>query len=290
MEEEKKLFSILYLEDDEGDVRRFAEEIKTVVQELTGKAEAMMTYGESLTGMLAAWGIKWVSSEEVFWREAQKKEYRLMIIDLFFDEKKEVCGMNLIEKLEYHGVKGSPLIWILSRLSHYRMVAADQARVHRFFSKDDDGLKSMRSLLAKVFGAQREPADGELEFLNSYGGKLIVRASQIIAIDATSAGNSKQYRQRRIYCINPVKSFAKTEVIGGRYDLMRDVQQQIERKRIRDLVQVSRTTMINIRHISRMEERQKACYLTMSQCGENKESQIKVGDAYRALLSSALGM
>ncbi len=287
----KECFSILYMEDDEGDARDFAEEIKLVIRELTGDADELaVNNNQTLNSFFEKWGIKWVCSENLFWKETKKKEYKLLIIDLFFDDKKDTSGMALIEKLEDHPIKGDPLIWVLSRLSHYRITMTKFARVHRFFCKNTEDFYNMRGLLMKIFGSQREATDEELEFLDSYNGKLLKKVSQIISIDVTSVGNDKQYRQRRICCLNPDRAFAKIEFIGGRYDLLKDVLQQINKKKINDLVQVSRTIIINTRYISKIDTRGKSYYLTMSQCGENKESQIKVGDAYKASLSKALGI
>lgn len=291
MVREKACFSILYMEDDEEDAREFAEEIKPAIREITGEEErSVLKNRAALIAFFEKWGIKWVCSEDAFWKETRKKEYRLLVIDLFFDDKKDATGMALIEKLEDHPVKGDPLIWVLSRLSHYRMSMTKYARVHRFFCKEEEDFSNMRALLLKLFGSQRESTDGELEFLDSYNGKLLLRVSQIISIDVTSVGNDKQYRQRRICRFNPDKAFAKIDFIGGRYDLIKDVLKQINTKNIRDLVQVSRTVIINTRYISKIEMRERIFYLTMSQCGENKENQIKVGDAYKASLSKALGM
>lgn len=290
MVNEKKFFSILYLEDDEKDVKLFAEEVRFAVQEMTGKPDNRTINHETLIRFLDEWGIQWVRDEEVFLKEARENEYRLMIIDLFFEDKRDALGMTLVEKLEDHPIKGDPLVWILSRLSHYRVIMTNQAKVHRFFCKDSKDFNIMRNLLVKIFGSQREATDEELEFMSPYQEKMIIKVSQIIAIDVTSIGSHKQYRQRRIYCIDPVEVFARTEFVGGRYDLIKDVLHQVKKKNMRDLLQISRTIIINIRHIKKIEVRKKNYYLTMSQCGDNIESQIKVGGIYQVALSKVLGM
>ena len=69
------------------------------------------------------------------------------------------------------------------------------------------------------------------------------------------------------------------------WEILKKVLQEIETRKIRDLVQVSRTTIVNVRYIQQVIQENGNYKLVMVQYGQGQAEQIPVGRSFLKSLS-----
>lgn len=255
------VFSILYLEDEEKDreaMRALIESMETEAKK-EGYIRLTMVFG----------------SEDLF-QVSSQTQYDLLILDMNLQERVSIEGWEILRKLRRER-KEVPRIWVVSQFSHVQGILFRDGLAQKFFPKTPDGYEKLREELWYTSELCGEDAILEVPGERPYHIKK-VPIHQIVSIEAHK-------KEHFVYKLNESGEVAFRQECTGRSDFLKKVLQEIETRKIRDLVQVSRTTIVNVRYIQQVIQENGNYKLVMVQYGQGQAEQIPVGRSFLKSLS-----
>lgn len=261
-----KLFSVLYLEDDINDARIVAKLIQELLKEYGEKPQNSFGSVQEVYDYLFEKGFEWTRSFEEFQKNLDQnaiKDYKVFLIDMKMENESGVRGWEIIEKIrEKRSNQASP-IWILSQYSFFARPAKREYSIQHFFHKDQQGYVELKEILTEVF-LPIKPKDYE-EYLEFEDGKnTIVRipVNRVVSIEIVN-------RHHFLYELDK-KGFAAHKKAFPPHKIFDLAKEQIRKKEIHDLVQISHGVIVNIKLVERIEGSGKRYFLYLSQRGDNK--------------------
>lgn len=255
------VFSILYLDDEEKDRETMWALIDSMEKEAKREGYIRLTM---------------VSSSKDLFQASSQTQYDLLILDMNLQERVSIEGWEILWKLRRER-KEAASIWVVSHFSHVQGILFRDGLAQKFFPKTPEGYARLKEALWYTSELCGEDAILEVPGERPYRVKK-VPVHQIVSIEARK-------KEHFVYKLNESGQVAFRQACTGRSDFLKKVLQEIEIRKIRDLVQVSRTTIVNVRYIQQVIQEDGNYKLVMVQHGQGQPEQIPVGRSFLKSLS-----
>ena len=270
--------SILYLEKNPLEARRFAKTTYEVACRLRRENDIseMPENHDDFQQFFSSCGIKWIRNFRE-WQEHDASLYQLIILDIHLNETKALEGWKLIENLRKYQCPlnriqaekanhKAPEVWVLSNLSHFRNLLFEQMHVDRYFQKSEEGYRRLKEELTCRY-MPAEETSGHLTLKTLYGQIKQFPVDQILAIETVPRSEDALSRHQFhfLYLANRRGDEAIQIVLAADFALIKEVNQQLQDNGVKDLIQISRTAIINLKQITGIIRENRQLYVTIAQ-------------------------
>ena len=268
---------IIYLEDTLEDAVKVLNRVETV------------QYGESIelpdrsveivTKHFQRCNIAWVQDEEALIEHVLQGQAELVILDMIIDGSAK--GWKIIEKLQYHRKERFPKVWILSSMGHFEKRLLETKGVEEFFGKDSAGMAKFQRRLKEFYSQESKDISKYITLRKEkYDLPFELEVSEIIYIETRQKDRGiGRAQERYVYILNESGRIEQIK-LSSKGNLMAEILQQIEKRGIQDLVQVSKNVAINPRYIIGGEEDGENMLLHIEQGGIDGQTRIKATAKY----------